>query len=471
MAVCSPCFEQLPLAAHGLEWVQPDAPLAHPLDDGTAILLERSIDATAANLGGGRRGVAATCSRRWWRRGRGLRHDVLAPLGMPRHPLAHGAIRHAGDSPGAIAGRIAFPRSSARARCSPGIAAHSTLPLEAPLSAARRTGARRSARTPPAGRFPRGGAQRICERAGRLPARAGRRDRHRYAGDRAARCAGRDVRRDAAADAGAGRRSLPARFPRGARHAIATDRARSRWTGRSTARSRGGRRNARAPPRSTWAARWRRSREWEGELHRPAVRAAGAAHAVRLRRARRRAKHTAWAYCHVPNGSTADMTEAIEDQVERFAPGFRRADSGAQRDAAGGAGSGTIPTWWAAISMAARSTSRQFFLRPTRRLYGTPLPGVYLCSASTPPGGGVHGMCGYHAASKFLKASDKRVMDVISVALGGMQNAQATLQKTAERVAAVSRKLGFGGSEFRNGGDARRPESISNQCRGGTYRR
>ena len=112
-------------------------------------------------------------------------------------------------------------------------------------------------------------------------------------------------------------------------------------------------------------------------------------------------KHTAWAYCHVPNGSTLDYSEAIERQVERFAPGFR------SRILA------RVPS--SPIALEARNANLiggdisggamnpgQFFLRPTRRLYRTPLRGVYLCSSSTPPGGGVHGMCGYNAALRAL---------------------------------------------------------------------
>lgn len=115
-------------------------------------------------------------------------------------------------------------------------------------------------------------------------------------------------------------------------------------------------------------------------------------------------KHTAWAYCHVPNGCDEDMTGRIEAQIERFAPGFRdciiarsvRGPAALERhnpnlvggDIAGGA-----------------MDLRQLFFRPTVSLapYRTPLPGVYLCSASTPPGGGVHGMCGYHAAKTALR--------------------------------------------------------------------
>jgi phytoene dehydrogenase-like protein len=113
-------------------------------------------------------------------------------------------------------------------------------------------------------------------------------------------------------------------------------------------------------------------------------------------------KHTAWAYCHVPNGSTFDMTDRIENQIERFAPGFRdrilarsilpptelerRNANLVGGDIAGGV-----------VDL------RQYFTRPTASLYSTPAPGLYICSSATPPGLGVHGMCGYFAAQRALK--------------------------------------------------------------------
>jgi phytoene dehydrogenase-like protein len=113
-------------------------------------------------------------------------------------------------------------------------------------------------------------------------------------------------------------------------------------------------------------------------------------------------KHTAWGYCHVPNGSTEDMLERVEAQIERFAPGFRErilarsvmntaALEAHNPNLVGGDISGGAPHL------------SQLFLRPTARMYRTPLKGVYLCSSSTPPGGGVHGMCGYWAARWALK--------------------------------------------------------------------
>jgi phytoene dehydrogenase-like protein len=113
-------------------------------------------------------------------------------------------------------------------------------------------------------------------------------------------------------------------------------------------------------------------------------------------------KHIGWAYCHVPNGCAVDMTERMEAQIERFAPGFRStilarsvlspaALEQGNANLVGGDISGGVQDW------------RQLLIRPTRSRYRTPLSNVYLCSSSTPPGGGVHGMCGYHAVRAALK--------------------------------------------------------------------
>jgi len=114
-------------------------------------------------------------------------------------------------------------------------------------------------------------------------------------------------------------------------------------------------------------------------------------------------KHTGWAYCHVPSGSTVDMTEAIENQIERFAPGFRDCILARHTmtthdfhhynaNYIGGDINGGV------------QDLRQLFTRPVPRLnpYTTPLPNLFICSSSTPPGGGVHGMCGYYAAQTVL---------------------------------------------------------------------
>ena len=116
--------------------------------------------------------------------------------------------------------------------------------------------------------------------------------------------------------------------------------------------------------------------------------------------------HTLWGYCHVPNGSTTDMTAAIERQIERFAPGFgdlvlARATRGpAQLEAEN-------PNYVGGDIAGGLASLRQVLARPVvrRNPYATPNPRVFICSSSTPPGGGVHGMCGYHAARAALRSA------------------------------------------------------------------
>jgi phytoene dehydrogenase-like protein len=115
-------------------------------------------------------------------------------------------------------------------------------------------------------------------------------------------------------------------------------------------------------------------------------------------------KHVAWAYCHLPNGGTADMTGRIEAQIERFAPGFR--DRIIARHAMGPAElQRKNPNLIGGDINGGEATLWQLAFRPAARLvpYTTPLRNVFLCSSSTPPGGSVHGMCGYHAARAVLR--------------------------------------------------------------------
>jgi phytoene dehydrogenase-like protein len=113
-------------------------------------------------------------------------------------------------------------------------------------------------------------------------------------------------------------------------------------------------------------------------------------------------KQVLWAYCHVPNGSTFDMTERIESQIERFAPGFRDCVLARHVSAPAALEAMDANLDGGDISGGAM-TMRQMFFRPTASEYATGSPKLYLCSASTPPGGGVHGMCGYHAARLALR--------------------------------------------------------------------
>jgi phytoene dehydrogenase-like protein len=115
-------------------------------------------------------------------------------------------------------------------------------------------------------------------------------------------------------------------------------------------------------------------------------------------------KHTGYAYCHVPHGSTVDRTDAIERQVERFAPGFR--DTILARHTMDTAWfEAHNPNYTGGAITGGTADMFQLFTRPVARLdpYSTPDPRLFLCSASTPPGGGVHGQCGYWAAQSALK--------------------------------------------------------------------
>jgi phytoene dehydrogenase-like protein len=113
-------------------------------------------------------------------------------------------------------------------------------------------------------------------------------------------------------------------------------------------------------------------------------------------------KQTAWAYCHVPHGSNTDMTERIERQIERYAPGFRDCILARHTFAPKDLELHNANLIGGDITGGAQ-TLTQLAFRPTPSLYRTPLKGVYLCSSSTPPGGGVHGMCGFHAAQAALR--------------------------------------------------------------------
>jgi len=397
MAACSPCFELFPLADHGLQWIHPAAPLAHPLDDGTAVMLERSIYATAANLGADGAawsGLMEPLAAAWPR----LRHDVLAPLHVPRHPLLMALFgSRAILSARALASGL-FHGVRPRALFA-GLAAHSVMPLEARPSAAIGLvlGAIAHASGWP---FPRGGAQHISGAlAGYFRSLGGELcTESPVTALPDARLVLCDISpRQLSSMAG---ERLPESFRRALgryRHGPGVFKLDWALDGpipwRAAACARAGTVHV--------GGTLEEIAHWEAHFSgRPFVLLAQPS-LFDLSRAPA-GKHTAWAYCHVPHGSTEDMTESIEAQVERFAPGFRgrilarhvltpAALEHHNANLIGGDIGG------GAISL------RQIFLRPTRLLYRTPLRGVYLCSSSTPPGGGVHGMCGYHAARAALR--------------------------------------------------------------------
>jgi phytoene dehydrogenase-like protein len=395
MGISSPCFEMFPLAKHGLEWVVPPAVVAHPLDDG-AVVMERSLEATAANLGedgAAWKRLMGPFAEAWPR----LRHDAMAPWSVPRHPLLMARLGMVGIRTARSLAEGCFRGARARALFA-GMAAHSVMPLENAFSSSSAVvlGALGHAYGWP---IVRGGAQRL--------------------GDALAsylRSLGGEIVADHRVDA------LPEGLvmcdiaPRQLL-ALAGDRLPAGYR-RSLERFRHGpgvfkvdwALDAPIPWRSAECARaatvhlggtFDEVARWEsGFTGRPFVLLV---QPTLFDTSRAPAgKHTAWAYCHVPNGSAADMTEAIEDQVERFAPGFRARILGRHTMGPAELEKYNANLVGGDIGGGAMSL-RQFFLRPNRWRYRTPIEGVFLCSSSTPPGGAVHGMCGYHAARTAIK--------------------------------------------------------------------
>jgi phytoene dehydrogenase-like protein len=407
LGVASPFLRSLPLAAHGLEWIEPPAALAHPFDDGTAVLLERSPEAEVRSLG--------EDDTRWRRLFAALVQDadslldeILAPLHVPAHPITLARFGLRAMLPATTVARRSFSEARARGLFA-GLAAHSMLPLERPPSAAfgLMLGVLGHAVGWP---FPRGGSQAIADGlASYLRSLGGEIE----TGRRVASLAELEEPRVALLDV----------TPRGFLE-LAGDRLPSGYR-RSLERYRYG------PGvfKLDWALDgpipWRAeecSRAATVHLGPTLEEIAASEAAPAQGRISERpfvllaqqsvfdptrapaGRHTAWAYCHIPNGSIVDMTEPLEAQVERFAPGFRdrilarsaRGPSDLERE---------NPNYVGGDINGGLANLRQLLTRPVVRWspYSTPLPGVYLCSASTPPGGGVHGMCGYHAARAALQ--------------------------------------------------------------------
>ena len=408
VAVASPFFASLDLAARGVEWVHPDVPVAHPLDGARSVVLHRSVDDTAHGLGRDAKAWRGLY-RPLVRNAAKLLPELLGPVvHLPRHPLALARFGLPALLPAATLARRRFRDDEARALFG-GLSAHSMVALGRPLTGELRAcaGDRRARvrladgprRLGDRGRGPRRGASRPGWRGRHRPPR-GLCPRPASGAGRAASTSRLDSSQPSPATGSARGRAVVTR-------PSATGPACSRWTGRSTARSRG-------RPRDLRGA---------GTVHLGGTldEIAGAEADVAAGRHPERpfvllvqqtpfdpsrapaGKHTAWAYCHVPNGSTVDMTDRIEAQVERFAPGFRdlvlarhtfnAAEMGAyDENYVGGDINGGIQDW------------RQLIFRPTVGLDPYRVgPGLYLCSSSTPPGGGVHGMCGWHAARSALR--------------------------------------------------------------------
>ena len=400
--IASPFFRSLPLESFGLRWIEPPTPLAHPLDDGTAVTLEHDLAATAAQLGthdgSAWRSLLASTVRDW----PSLVDDFMRPLlRLPSHPIAMATFGLPALLPARALARMVFRDERARALFA-GCAAHSVQPLSYIASAA--TGLVFAAAGHATG-WPivAGGAQSLTDALIAHLQSLG----------------GRVVLNADVTDL----RELPAAnatlFDTGV-HAL------TRIAGPALSSSFIQQLSSFQPGPGIFKIDYALSQPipWRD----PACLRAATVHLGgtldEIARSEHDAfyglhssnpyvllvqpslfdpsrapagKHTAWAYCHVPAGSTVDMTATIERQISRFAPGFQdvvlaRAASNATQ----------LATWnpnlvGGDVSGGAM-TLKQLIFRPTAQLYRTSNAAIYLCSASTPPGGGVHGMCGHLAA-------------------------------------------------------------------------
>ena len=407
LALASPFFQRLPLARLGVEIIQPDAPLAHPLDDGTAVTIERSVNSTADGLGedaGAWHSLLAPMVDDFDR----LMSGALGPLRLPRHPLVLGrfglsALRSATG----LADHL-FDGERAKAVFA-GMAAHSMLPLESPITASFGLVLGVSAH---AVGWPiiRGGSQVLVDAlATYLRALGGEiltsSPVRRLSDLPSSRVVVFDLTPrqvlEICGDA------LPPGYRRQLRRfrygmgVFKVDYALDGpvpWTARECLRAG----TVHLGGTIEEIAASERAIARGGHPDRPYVLIAQQSLFDDSRAPA--GSHTLWAYCHVPNGSTVDMTAHIEKQIERFAPGFR--DRVLARHVTTAHDLETYnPNYIGGDINGGRQDIRQLFTRPALRFdpYATPNPRLFICSSSTPPGGGVHGLCGYFAASSVLR--------------------------------------------------------------------
>ncbi len=408
LGMASPFFRELPLADFGLEWIQPDLPLAHPLDDGTALALHRSLVETVAGLGEDgpayRRLLGPPVAA--WER---LAPALLGPFPVPRAPLALARFGLRALPPATWLARVAFRGEGARGLFA-GLAAHSMMPLERPITSS--FGLMLAILAHVVGwPLPRGGSQSLADAmAAYLRALGGEVETGQMVGSLSELPSARAILLDVSV-AGLLRLAgdqLPAGYRRGLLHyrygpgVCKIDYALAGpipWT-------------AEAPRRAgtvhlggTLAEIARSERAvWRGQSpERPYVLLAQQSLFDDTRAPA--GQHTVWAYCHVPHGSPVDMSATIEAQIERFAPGFRDLIL-ARHTMTAPDYARYNPNYVGGDINSGVQDLGQLWTRPVARRdpYATPLPGVYLCSSATPPGGGVHGMAGYHAARSALRS-------------------------------------------------------------------
>jgi len=404
-AVWSPFFRTLPLARYGLEFVHPGAPLAHPLDDGSAVILDRSVEVTAQNLGEDRARyleLMVPLTKSWPK----LESTVQKPFGIPPHPFAAARFGLTVLRSAARVAKHDFRGERARALFA-GLAAHAVLPLERVPSALFGFVLGIVAHTD-GWPFARGGSQNIANALAQHLASFGGEILTNNSVDSIEQLpraramlfdvTPRQLLKIAGSRLPAGFRGKLERYRYGpgvCKLDWALD-GPIPWKAAECARAGtvhvgGSFDEIAASERDCWEGK-HSARPFvllaQSTLFDPTRAPAG--------------KHTAWGYCHVPNGSTMDMTDVIEKQIERFAPGFRKRVLKRSVRVAASLESYNPNLIGGDIGGGAADLE-QFLLRPTRRFYRTPAKGIYLCSSSTPPGPGVHGLCGNLAARAALK--------------------------------------------------------------------
>ncbi|HEX3967212.1 MAG TPA: NAD(P)/FAD-dependent oxidoreductase [Edaphobacter sp.] len=397
LGVSSPFFQSLPIE---IPWIEPSAPCAHPLDDGTAVLLEHSIEDTVANLDLSDRRKYRSLLEPLAERFSDLLSEILGPIQhLPKHPIPLARFALSALIPAASLAYSRFSGVRARALFA-GMAVHSALPLESHASAAA------ALILMAAGHFRgwpvlRGGAQTLADAlALHFESLGGHIETNREVTALPetdlilADVTPRQLLQISGSSLPKTYRQPLERFKYGA-GAFKIDYALNSpipWTAKECSRA------ATVHLGGTLEEAIASERAFTSDapfvlLVQPSLfdeTRAPAGH------------HTAWAYCHVPNGSSTDRSEAIENQIERFAPGFR--DCIIARSVSPPA---ALELWnpnliGGDFSGGLMNLS-QLLIRPTPSLYKTPVNGLYLCSASTPPGGGVHGMSGFHAAQMAIK--------------------------------------------------------------------
>jgi phytoene dehydrogenase-like protein len=407
LAAASPFIKTLPLEKFGLKWIFPPAAFAHPFEDGSVILLNNSVDETAKHLGedgDNYKKLMNPLVKNWDK----IDRDLLGPVGFPEHPIHYLKFGMKAILPANLLSKIYFKTGKAKGFFS-GMAAHSVVPLNSPFTAAMGlvlaiTGHK------PGWPLPRGGAKSISNAMSACFISLGGEIE-----------TGREI---------SSMKDLPEskiflfdvtpkqlikicgeelsgfykwrlkryRYGPGVFKIDWALSERIPWKSKECYKSATvhlcGKYEEVAESEKTI---------WSG-IHptRPFVLLAQQSVFDDSRAPE--GKHTAWGYCHVPNGSTQDMTPIIEAQVERFAPGFK--DIILKRHVMNTSDmEDHNPNFIGGDVLGGAQDWKQLFARPLLKLnpYLTSNKKIYICSASTPPGGGVHGMCGYHAAVRVLK--------------------------------------------------------------------